>query len=50
MKDELGKVPSPDQGKVLRRVTLLGKALGRFGANTASATIGKLIADYLTSG
>jgi NAD-specific glutamate dehydrogenase len=48
VKDELGKVPSPDQGKVLRRITLLGKALGRFGANTASATIGKLIADYLT--
>jgi hypothetical protein len=50
VKDELGKVPSPDGGKVLRRVTLLGKALGRFGANTASATIGKLIADYLMSG
>jgi hypothetical protein len=50
VKDELGKVPSPDGGKVLRRATLLGKALGRFGANTASSTIGKLIADYLTSG
>ena len=50
VKDELDKTPSPDGGKVLRRVTLLGKALGRFGANTASAKIGKLIADYLTSG
>ena len=50
VKDELGKVPSPDQGKVLRGIKLLGNALGRFGANTASATIGKLIADYLTSG
>jgi hypothetical protein len=49
VKDELGN-PSPDQGKVLRRATLLVKALGRFGANTASATIGKLIADCLQSG
>lgn len=49
VKDELGN-PLPDQGKVLRRVTQLGKALGRFGANTASAIIAKLIADYLTFG
>jgi hypothetical protein len=48
VKDELGKVPSPDGGKVLRRVTLLGKALGRFGANTASAIIAQLVANYLT--
>jgi hypothetical protein len=48
VKDELGKAPSPDQGKVLRGIKLLGNALGRFGANTASAIIGKLIADYLT--
>jgi hypothetical protein len=50
VKDELGKVPSPDQGKVQGRLTLLAKALGRFGANTASATIANLIANYLTSG
>jgi hypothetical protein len=50
VKDELGKVPSPDQGKVQRCLTLLAKALGRFGANTASATIANLIANYLTSG
>jgi hypothetical protein len=45
--DELDKVPSPDQGKLARRANLLFRALGRFGANTASATLGKLIADYL---
>lgn len=50
VKDEFGKAPSPDQGKLRRSVTLLGKALGRFGANTASATIANLVADYLTSG
>jgi len=48
VKDELGKAPSPDQGKVQRRLTLLAKALGRFGANTASATIANLIANSLT--
>jgi hypothetical protein len=47
LKDELGN-PSPDHGKVLRRAKLLVNALGRFGANIASATLGKLIADYLT--
>jgi hypothetical protein len=50
VKDELSKAPSPNQGKVLRGITLLGNALRRLGANTASATIAKLIADYLTSG
>jgi hypothetical protein len=34
VKDELGKAPSPDQGKLRRGVALLGKALGRLGANT----------------
>jgi hypothetical protein len=50
VKDELDKAPSPDQGKLARRASLLFKALGRFGANTASATLGKLIVDYLNSG
>jgi transcription antitermination factor NusA-like protein len=50
VKDELSKAPSPDQGKVLRGIKLLGNALGRLGANTAAATIAKLIADYFTSG
>jgi hypothetical protein len=50
VKDELGNLPSPDQGKVLRRANLLLRALGRFGATTASAAIAKLIADYLPLG
>jgi hypothetical protein len=49
VKDELANA-SPEQGKVRRGLALLGRALGRFGANTASATIGKLIADYLSPG
>jgi hypothetical protein len=48
VKDELAK-QSPDQGRMRRGLARLGKTLGSFGANTASATIGKLIADYFSS-
>jgi hypothetical protein len=47
VKDELAK-QSPDQGRMRRGLARLGKALASFGANTASATTGQLIADYLS--
>jgi hypothetical protein len=47
VKDELAKT-APDQGRLRRG--RLGKALGSFGASTASGTISNLLADYLSPG
>ena len=46
VKDELANL-SPEPARLRRAITRLSKALGSFGASTASGTLSKLIADYL---